>query len=79
MHNRNNILLIEDQASLANDVMKFLAKNEYNCTHASSMQKALRILKQNSFNTVLLDLGLPDGDGLSIIKHIKDRIQHAVL
>ena len=73
MHNRNNILLIEDQMSLANDVMKFLKKNEYNCTHASSMQKALRILKQNSFNTVLLDLGLPDGDGLSIIKHIKDK------
>ena len=57
MHNRNNILLIEDQASLANDVARFLQKNEYNCTHASSMQKALRILKQNSFNTVLLDLG----------------------
>ena len=37
------------------------------------MQKALRILKQNSFNTVLLDLGLPDGDGLSIIQHIKDK------
>ena len=31
MHNRNKILLIEDQQSLANDVSKYLIENNYNC------------------------------------------------
>ena len=73
MHNRNNILLIEDQLSLANDVISFLKKNHYNCLHASSLKKASSALRKNNFNTVLLDLGLPDGDGLSLIKKIKEK------
>ena len=73
MHNRNNILLIEDQLSLANDVMSFLKQNNYSCFHASSLKKASSALRKNSFNTVLLDLGLPDGDGLSLIKKIKEK------
>ena len=73
MHNRNNILLIEDQLSLANDVMSFLKQNHYNCFHASSIKKASSALRKNNFNTVLLDLGLPDGDGLSLIKKIKEK------
>jgi len=71
MHNRNNILLIEDQKSLANDVIKYLSDNNYKCTHAASIKNAKPFLKNNNFNTVLLDLGLPDGDGLSLIKLIK--------
>ena len=73
MHNRNNILLIEDQLSLANDVISFLKQNNYNCFHASSLKKASSALRKNNFNTVLLDLGLPDGDGLSLIKKIKEK------
>ena len=73
MHNRNNILLIEDQLSLANVVMSFLKQNNYNCFHASSLKKASSALRKNNFNTVLLDLGLPDGDGLSLIKKIKEK------
>ena len=73
MHNRNNILLIEDQLSLANDVMSFLKQNNYNCFHASSLKKASSAFRKNNFNTVLLDLGLPDGDGLSLIKKIKEK------
>jgi len=73
MHNRNNILLIEDQLSLANDVISFLNQNNYNCLHASSIKKANVFLRNNNFNTVLLDLGLPDGNGLSLIKKIKEK------
>ena len=73
MHNRNNILLIEDQLSLANDVISFLNQNNYNCLHASSIKKANFFLRNNNFNTVLLDLGLPDGNGLSLIKKIKEK------
>ena len=73
MHNRNNILLVEDESSLAKDVLKYLNKNNYKCTHVSKLKQARKSLKSNSYNAVLLDLGLPDGDGLSLIKEIKDK------
>lgn len=73
MHNRNSILLVEDETSLAKDVLKYLNKNNYKCTHVSKLKQARESLKHNSYNTVLLDLGLPDGDGLSLIKEIKEK------
>ena len=73
MHNRNNILLIEDQKSLANDVVKYLGDNNYKCTHVTSIKNAKYSLKNDNYNTVLLDLGLPDGDGLSLIRLIKKK------
>ena len=38
------------------------------------MKSAILLIKKHSFSTVLLDLGLPDGDGLSLIKGIKNKI-----
>jgi len=73
MHNRNKILLIEDQQSLANDVSKYLIENSYSCQHVPTIKKARNFLQKNSYNTVLLDLGLPDGDGLSLIRLIKEK------
>ena len=40
MHNRNNILVIEDQKSLATDVVKYLGDNNYKCTHVTSIKNA---------------------------------------
>tara|TARA_B100001758_G_C18412446_1_gene616817 strand:- start:1976 stop:2665 length:690 start_codon:yes stop_codon:yes gene_type:complete len=73
MHNRNNILVIEDQKSLATDVVKYLGDNNYKCTHVTSIKNAKYSLKNDNYNTVLLDLGLPDGDGLSLIRLIKEK------
>ena len=73
MHNRNNILLIEDQKSLANDVVKYLGDNNYKCTHVTSIKNAKLLLRTDNFNMVLLDLGLPDGNGLNLIKLIKEK------
>jgi len=54
-------------------VVKYLSDNSYLCTHVSRLKSARELLKKNSYNTVLLDLGLPDGDGLSLIKEIKQK------
>lgn len=73
MHSKNKILLVEDESSLAKLVVKYLSDNSYVCTHVSRLKSARELLKKNSYNTVLLDLGLPDGDGLSLIKEIKQK------
>ena len=68
MHNRNKILLVEDEKSLANDVINYLSENNYKCTHTNKLSKARDLIKRNNYDAVLLDLGLPDGDGLSLIR-----------
>ena len=73
MHSKNKILLVEDESSLAKLVVKYLSDNSYVCTHVSRLKSARELLKKNSYNTVLLDLGLPDCDGLSLIKEIKQK------
>ena len=72
MHNRNKILLVEDEKSLANDVINYLNENNYKCTHTNKLSKASDLIKINNYDAVLLDLGLPDGDGLSLISNIKN-------
>lgn len=72
MHNRNKILLVEDEKSLANDVINYLNENNYKCTHTNKLSKARDLIKINNYDAVLLDLGLPDGDGLSLISNIKN-------
>lgn len=72
MHNRNKILLVEDEKSLANDVINYLNENNYKCTQTNKLSKARDLIKINNYDAVLLDLGLPDGDGLSLISNIKN-------
>jgi DNA-binding response OmpR family regulator len=60
---------------LAVSTISFLKENNFNCTHKSTIKLALNEIKNNSFHAALLDLGLPDGDGLSLIKEIKNKNQ----
>ena len=71
MHNKHKILVVEDEVELAKSTLNFLEENGFIAFHASTLNKATTLLKQNNFNVVLLDLGLPDGDGMSLIQRIK--------
>ncbi|MGY8988549.1 MAG: response regulator, partial [Flavobacteriales bacterium] len=68
MNKKINILLVEDEKELAISTLNFLKENNYNCFHAPDVKSAILLIKKHSFSTVLLDLGLPDGDGLFLIK-----------
>ena len=75
MDKKINILLVEDEIELAVSTIRFLKENNFNCRHVSTIKSALKEIKNNSFHATLLDLGLPDGDGLSLIKEIKNKNQ----
>ena len=71
MHNKHKILVVEDEVELAKSTLNFLEENGFIAFHGSTVKKARTLLKQENFNVVLLDLGLPDGDGMSLIQKIK--------
>lgn len=65
------VLLIEDEKTLAYEVEAFLKKAFYICDLAHTAAKGLEFLGVNPYDFVLLDLGLPDLDGLKVLQEAK--------
>jgi DNA-binding response OmpR family regulator len=65
------ILMIEDDQRLAAMVVTYLASNGFEVTHAGTAQAGLALLRSEPFALVLLDLMLPDIDGLELCRRIR--------
>jgi len=65
------VLIVEDEKTLAYEVEAFLKKAFYLCDLAHNGRKALEMLDLNLYDFILLDLGLPDTDGLSLLKEAR--------
>jgi two-component system response regulator HydG len=66
-----NILIIDDEVNVALLLSKFLTRNGFNITTASTGAIAFEHLKNQPFNLVLCDYRLEDTDGREILKRIK--------
>jgi DNA-binding response OmpR family regulator len=70
------ILLVEDEPQLAEEIKKFLQAESHVVDLVNSKRSGSENLAINPYDFVLLDLGLPDGDGLDLLdeisKHQKD-------
>jgi len=64
---QSKVLIVEDEALFARAVMRRLQKSNYECAHVETVQDARDILKQFSPDIVLLDMRLPDGNGLDLL------------
>ncbi|HSG93434.1 MAG TPA: sigma-54 dependent transcriptional regulator, partial [Methylotenera sp.] len=60
-------LIVEDEMLFARAVMRRLQKSNYECAHVESVQDARDITKQFVPDIVLLDMRLPDGNGLDLL------------
>ncbi|TSA38160.1 MAG: DNA-binding response regulator [Porphyromonadaceae bacterium] len=65
------ILIVEDENSLAEEMALFLRNEQYNCDIAFNGRDASELLAVNLYDFVLLDIGLPDYNGLDLIKEAK--------
>lgn len=66
-----NILIVEDERSLALEINEFLSKEGFTVEHAWRKASAEEKIFVNSYDFILLDLGLPDGDGFDVLKLLK--------
>lgn len=62
----SRVLLVEDHASTRAAVQKLLSRRGMNVLVAGSVQEALAIARKESFDFVVSDVGLPDGDGYQL-------------
>ncbi|NNU11252.1 response regulator transcription factor [Vibrio parahaemolyticus] len=68
-----NILLIEDDDDLAELVQMHLKFQGHQVSRESSVAAGRNAYQQQSFDLVILDRGLPDGDGLDICHHLRQQ------
>lgn len=64
------ILIVEDSATLARTYAAYLARIEAECTLAGTLGEAKEQVSKGAYDVVLLDLKLPDGDGLDLLSVI---------
>lgn len=74
-----NLLLVEDDKSIVSNLTEFLHTEGYQVKSASGQREALRLLEQERFDIVLLDISLSDGNGFAVCKAIKTEYQIPVI
>ena len=66
-----NVLIVEDEKSLANEIASFLKSENFLCDLAFTGNDASEKIAVNLYDFILLDLGLPDYNGLDLIDEAK--------
>lgn len=69
------LLLVEDDPSLARGLQQALQNEGFAVNHVATGQHALQIVKTENPDIVILDLGLPDIDGIDVLKQIRKNSQ----
>ncbi|KAA9040539.1 response regulator transcription factor [Ginsengibacter hankyongi] len=65
------VLIIEDERTLTREIKVFLEKSFYLCDTAFTAAEARTLMIENAYDFILLDLGLPDSDGLDLLNATK--------
>jgi len=67
------LLLVEDDRSLGATLCERLQREKYEVYWAETKQRALKKLGEGLWDLVILDIGLPDGSGFELARHIKEK------
>ena len=66
------LLLVEDDANVASTLSARLTGEGFAVTHAASVRAARAVLQEQRFKAAVLDVGLPDGNGFEVARHIRE-------
>ncbi len=66
-----HILIVDDEADIRESLEAILREENYAVTTAGTAQEALTLARDTDFAAVLLDIWLPDGDGLDVLADIR--------
>jgi len=73
------VLLVEDEPPIRRFVRAALVAEGYRVEEADTAQQALRAAIQQPPDLVVLDLGLPDGDGIEVLKQLREWLRAPVI
>ena len=67
------ILYIEDNEIIAGEIKKYLKKENIDTDIATTIREAERLISNNVYSLILLDIMLPDGDGMEFYRYTKQK------
>lgn len=67
------ILIVEDQIEIASNIRNYFKPNDILCEHVTTSAQALAKIELYDYDCILLDLMLPDGDGFSVLKSLREK------
>jgi len=71
MNNKTTILVVEDEPIICNFIATTLSANDYKTIKCNTGKDAIALIPSHCPDIVLLDLGLPDMDGLEVLKEVR--------
>ena len=75
-----NVLIVEDEKSLSHELEIYLTKQNFHCDVSFSGKAAAEKIHTNNYDFILLDLGLPDMDGMEVLKEArKTNVEAAII
>jgi two-component system response regulator VicR len=66
------LLLVEDDTNVARTLAERLGGEGFAVTHAGSVAAAKAAIAQQRFHAAILDVGLPDGNGFDVARHLRE-------
>ena len=69
--NQGNVLVIDDEEVICSLIKDTLSEKGYSVVTAQDAKEGLQIAQQNIFDVILIDLRMPDLDGLTVLENIK--------
>lgn len=79
MEDKRYILIVEDDKYIINFISMSLKKENYGFYVAKTVEEALSLFYANRPDMVILDLGLPDGDGIDVLKRVREISQIPII
>jgi len=73
------ILLVDDDRFILNPLARILGLQGYHCTMAVTASEAWQALEKEPFDLMLLDIGLPDMDGVSLCRRVRSKYRLPIM
>jgi DNA-binding response OmpR family regulator len=67
------ILIIEDETGLRDNITNYFSEEGNICESCSDLNTAIEKLSGYDYDCVLLDIGLPDGDGFAVLDYLREK------
>ena len=78
-HNQITTIVIDDDKDISDNLARYLTKNGYTVTNTYTGREGLALIKKQQPHIALVDLKLPDINGIELLKSIKSASPEAII
>lgn len=78
-NNKFKVLIVEDEANISSFVEMLLTTNDYQALVAHTCTMGLTMFASHNPDLVILDLGLPDRDGLELVRTVRQKYMTPII